>query len=345
MESYAAVAALYSQIGSQRKADEAYSLYAKIVEKFYGNNSTEAAACFYCIGVFYLQQGLLEKSKKCFEKAIYIWTTTLRTEYNPSIADCHYNLSIIYKKQNFKEIAEGEIVKCIKIRKEAIGNDSLPLASAYEHYAKLLFEAKSYKRAMHAVDEAYNIRRNKFTNPSHPDLVRISTLAIYFYKEIAKQSEEYLKRNPKEESFEASTDQFRVDDGQIDFNDLNKLIRARLLKDKQKKNVRINEPLPEDMEYTVNESAVVQTSYHNLSESKNISEIVNDGIGTLFSLFKKEDKICSNPHVTTFVLSLTDAQLEWLNNAIDSIYPTPTTSIREIDQEFISKLVRIPLRI
>lgn len=194
---------------------------------------------------------------------------------------------------------------------------------------------------MHAVDQAYNIRRQKFSNPSHPDLVRISTLAIYFYKEIAKQSEEYFKRNPKEESFESVNVKTRGEDEKIDLNDLNKLIRARLFKDKQKKNVRINDPLPEEMDYTVNESAIAQTSYHNLSESKNISEIVNEGLGALFSLFKKEDKLSTNPDVTTFVLSLTDSQLELLNNAIDSIYPSPTTSMRELDQEFISKLVSI----
>ena len=87
----------------------------------------------------------MKRLNKCFEKSIYIWKSIYQTELHPSIADCWYNLSVIYKKQRFHNKALNEIEKWIKIRQEVIGKDSLPLAMAYEHYGKLLFEMKQYK--------------------------------------------------------------------------------------------------------------------------------------------------------------------------------------------------------
>jgi tetratricopeptide (TPR) repeat protein len=87
MSSYATVAALYSQIGNQKSAEEVYGIYASIVDKFYGNNSIDSANCFYCVGVFYIEQEMNEKAKKCFEKAMYIMNSIYKTEMHPSVAD------------------------------------------------------------------------------------------------------------------------------------------------------------------------------------------------------------------------------------------------------------------
>lgn len=94
----------------------------------------------------------------------------------------------------------------------------------------------------------------------------------------------------------------------------------------------------DDMQYTINESHLNQSSYHNLSESKNVSEIVNDGILTFFDLFKREDKVNTVNFVVTFVLSLTEQQLDILNEAMISIKPSPKTSIQQFDLDFQRKL-------
>ena len=108
---YATIAALYSHIGNQKSTEEVYGIYASIIEKFYGNNSLESANCYYSIGLFYIEQEMYQKAIKCFEKALYIMESIFQTTVHPSIADCHYFLSVIYKRKRLLDMAKGEIQK------------------------------------------------------------------------------------------------------------------------------------------------------------------------------------------------------------------------------------------
>lgn len=303
LSSYATVAALYSQIGNQKSAEEVYGIYSSIIDKFYGNNSIESANWFYCIGVFYIEQEMNDKAKKWFEKALYIMNCIYKTEMHPSVADWHYNMSIIYKRQKMFELAQAEIEKCIKIRKEAIGKDSLPLANAYEHSAKLWFQVKHYTKAMFWVEEAYNIRKEKFSNPNHPDLVRVSCLIQYFYKEISKNTDEFKQNNTSlVKQTEEDSSEFNDSSLVTPFR-LNKLVKMKLQEEKAKKSVKIAESLNQTK--VMNETENYQSNSFVMSESRNASELFRDGFGNIFDLANKEDKIDSNSYIINFVLSLT----------------------------------------
>ena len=95
----------------KNSAEEVYGKYASIIEKFYGNNSLESGYCFYSVGIFYLEQEMFHKGEKCFEKALFVMEKVFKTNLHPSIADCHYFLSVIYKKQRYLEKSKGEIKK------------------------------------------------------------------------------------------------------------------------------------------------------------------------------------------------------------------------------------------
>jgi hypothetical protein len=163
---------------------------------------------------------------------------------------------------------------------------------------------------MFSVEEAYNIRKEKFSNPNHPDLVRVSCLIQYFYKEISKNTDEYKKTNTsivrREEEDISEINESSI----VSPFRLNKLVKMKLQEDRATKEAKLSES-QNKARSVMNESLNNQSNSVMMSDSRNTSEIFKDGFGTLFGLFGQEDKINTNSYVVNFVLSLSSKYLNF----------------------------------
>lgn len=87
---------LFYAIGDQKNCENAYVFYVKIVESLNGPNDLETANAYFLIGVFYLQHKYFLKSLACFKRCISTRISVLG-ENHDSVADCWYNIGIVYK--------------------------------------------------------------------------------------------------------------------------------------------------------------------------------------------------------------------------------------------------------
>ena len=76
LSSYATIAALYTRWGNIKKAEQAYEKYIIEVSKAYtrhhGTLNIPTSDCYFNMGIFYLENDMLQKAEKCFEKTLYI---------------------------------------------------------------------------------------------------------------------------------------------------------------------------------------------------------------------------------------------------------------------------------
>lgn len=87
------------------------------------------------MGVYYLQHRYYVKSLACFKRSMGIRTQKL-TEYHESVTDCMYNIGIVYKQMGKKQKAYGYLEKTLHIRRQVIGESSLPVAQTLEILGK-----------------------------------------------------------------------------------------------------------------------------------------------------------------------------------------------------------------
>lgn len=345
LSTYSAIAALYSRCGNQRKAEQVYEKYitevSKAYIKYHGTFNIPTSDCFFWMGVFYMENDMNMKAEKWFEKALYIRKNFYQTEYHPSWADCYYNLSVIYKKRKFLNKAQDAINDWIKIRIETIGKESLPVADAFEQYAKLMFYCENYKGAINAIEKWFEIRKKIIPDSKHPDIARVTNLVIYFYKIIDEKSQK-SKLPKKSMMFDLNEVTNKVDIA-TDIDNIKKLIRLKIAKDLESKAAQEKREAQNlDITYTIIESNP-DISLPHISESRDASRIINDGLGTIFELFEKEDKTSLASYVVTFVLTLTDEQLDDLNKALYLIKPGMVNGFQEFDMEFVQKLTRFQI--
>lgn len=255
---------------------------------------------------------------------------TFQTKYHPSIANCHYFKSVIYKRQQLYERSIGEIKECIEIRKEAIGKDSLPLAHAYEHYAKVLFKTQNKSKVLLYINMALSIWRGKVTNPNHEDLLRVSMLAILYSKEINKENDEIQEKINK--------DKIMKKDDIYEDSFISPLNLSRLISTKYKADKEVNEDIKYEDKHNLSHSGSNHSASRVISDQRNTSQLVRDGFDHLTDLLKTEDKGTSNSYIVTFILSLTDRQLEFLNQNMNSILPGPQVTMQSIDLDFKNML-------
>ena len=64
----------------------------------------------------------------CFKKALSVRVAKFGDENHDSIADCYYNMAIVYKQSDESYKAVSSVSKALKIRALLIGEISLPVA-------------------------------------------------------------------------------------------------------------------------------------------------------------------------------------------------------------------------
>lgn len=67
---------------------------------YYGVNSPETSNCYYMLGIYYVENMFLEKALLCYQKCIWIRKEVNTEEGKLGVADCRYNMGIIYWKKN-----------------------------------------------------------------------------------------------------------------------------------------------------------------------------------------------------------------------------------------------------
>lgn len=120
---------MYNALGQQKKCEEAYYNYVKRVEMYYGVNSAETSNCYFMLGIYYFENLFLDKALLCYQKCIWIRKSLNADE---GIADCKYNVAVIYWKKNQLERAITELNECLEIRWQVIGPDSIPASKCLE---------------------------------------------------------------------------------------------------------------------------------------------------------------------------------------------------------------------
>ncbi len=64
----------------------------------------------------------------CFKKALNIRLKKLGDENHESVADCYYNMALIYRHSDKRNKAMSALQTALKIRSSLIGEISLPVA-------------------------------------------------------------------------------------------------------------------------------------------------------------------------------------------------------------------------
>lgn len=98
-----------AHLGEFSQCEQCYSLYIAIVESTEGNNSLQAAQCYFWLAQFYADEPYcIEKVKACFIKSKEIH----EFHFGPNdarVADCLYNLGLAYKKHLLLPMAQHYI--------------------------------------------------------------------------------------------------------------------------------------------------------------------------------------------------------------------------------------------
>lgn len=71
----------------------------------------------------------MNKALACYKKAASIRKNHFGTEQHESIADCYYNMGLIFKQNEEFRKALDELNKAVQIRANLIGEVSLPVAN------------------------------------------------------------------------------------------------------------------------------------------------------------------------------------------------------------------------
>lgn len=103
-------------------------------------------------------------------------------------------MGVVYKQTNRKFKAILYLEKSLTLRKEIIGEISLPCAQVLEILGKIYLEGSDYRSCLVKFQDCYNIRKKILNNSRHADLVRISLLLVQLQKTI---KEDVVSNNNK----------------------------------------------------------------------------------------------------------------------------------------------------
>jgi hypothetical protein len=78
-----------------------------------------------------MEQKQLKKSLACFIKTLYIRTNFLGVK-SLGVADCHYNIAVLYQQLNIIDRTLKHYTIALNIRKVEIGKISLPVSNILE---------------------------------------------------------------------------------------------------------------------------------------------------------------------------------------------------------------------
>ena len=121
------MANLFFSVGDFISCEQLYAKYIRLIENNVGKATLDASNCYFLVGVFYLHSKQHAKSLSCFRHSCKVREAILGPNHE-AIADCWYNIGILYKslQRYFKAIQY--LNKALTIRQKCIGEISLPSA-------------------------------------------------------------------------------------------------------------------------------------------------------------------------------------------------------------------------
>ncbi|EAS04600.2 formin domain protein (macronuclear) [Tetrahymena thermophila SB210] len=212
------VANLFYSLGHQNECEEAYVRYVKLIETVMGQDALETSNCYFLMGVYYLQHRYYIKALACFKRSMSIRSQRL-TERHESVTDCQYNIGIAYKQLGRKQKALDQLEKTLFIRRQIIGQSSLPVAQTLEILGKIYMESPSdYPIALDKFQECYSIRKSIIKVNKHPDMVRISLLIVHLYNLIKAQLAQQEASQPTKQAQQLKDIELKMQKNVIDGN-------------------------------------------------------------------------------------------------------------------------------
>ncbi|KAL4488633.1 hypothetical protein ABPG73_020332 [Tetrahymena malaccensis] len=212
------VANLFYSLGHQNECEEAYVRYVKLIENVMGQDALETSNCYFLMGVYYLQHRYYIKALACFKRSMSIRSQRL-TERHESVTDCQYNIGIAYKQLGRKQKALDQLEKTLFIRRQIIGQSSLPVAQTLEILGKIYMESPSdYPIALDKFQECYSIRKSIIKVNKHPDMVRISLLIVHLYNLIKAQLAQQEASQPSKQAQQLKEIELKMQKNVIDGN-------------------------------------------------------------------------------------------------------------------------------
>ena len=192
---YSVLGALLCACGDTINAEKMYVQYTKLFEVYLNSDSLETSNCYFMLGLFYKNQGLLQKSLAAFRKSLEVRIQHFG-ESHETVADCYFNIGLLYKAQSFSNKALASLQKSLMIRTERCSEKSLPVADVLEALGALYMSTQDYKSAYEKLAEAYNIRKSLLKHcPDHSDLHRTTSLLSELHSLVEQESsKEHYKR-------------------------------------------------------------------------------------------------------------------------------------------------------
>lgn len=161
-----------------------------MVEQFFHSDSLETSNAYFLVGIYYFEKSQTHKAVACFRKALAIRELKLSPS-DVSCSDCLLNLGILYKMRGLIDHAKTHLEKALRIRKEAIGVNSLPVAAVYEELGKFYLEQESFNESSAALTECYKIRKKVYMHKKVYDVERIATLLVFLHRKIELKISNY----------------------------------------------------------------------------------------------------------------------------------------------------------
>lgn len=176
-------------------AEKAYSYYIRLVESNYGKDTLESSNCYFLLGLFYIENGYLNKAMAAIKMCLNMRITNLKLEdiselQHSSVSDCFHNMSLIYLLNN-------KPISAIKLLKESLSsreNSSQSEKSLTETKSRELLgigyaEIKHYERALILLDGTLKNYINFKRGINNENVNRVKNLMGLIQNKRIKKSE------------------------------------------------------------------------------------------------------------------------------------------------------------
>jgi tetratricopeptide (TPR) repeat protein len=177
LTAYSAIGTLFCVCGDYVNGEKIYLQYTKVIEMQFGLNSLETSNAYFLIGLFYQEQVYPARAIACFRRAMEIRIEGLGSEHE-TVADCLYNIGLVYKQIGSWNKSAEQLLKSLKIREKNTSPHSLPVAQVLEALGKVQMAVKDYKSAFEKLTQCYNIRKRLLKNPENEQIERVKTLLV-----------------------------------------------------------------------------------------------------------------------------------------------------------------------
>ena len=156
------------KMGKEKDALPRYIKALEIARAKYGENHSDVATCYNCIGVVYKNLGEYEKALEYHQKALKISLQVL-SENHPDVATIYKNIGEVYRFLGEHEKALEYHQKALKIELQVLGENHPDVAKNYNSIGIIYQRIGEYEKALGCYQKALNIEL-QVLGENHPDV-------------------------------------------------------------------------------------------------------------------------------------------------------------------------------